>query len=336
MPEPYIQYWPLGEMASVIAAERLDDGVVKPEDTSVRLALKQTAEAGGQITHERIPSRQTPGYLEAADRYEKDSEHRVWRLSLERSRGYVYPLLTGRLGAQQPVPSKNASSADEIRQVQDLLGRRKYTLSGGSGFQQGDALHFHRDGSPGEFSGTRIYVSSGPFAFSSLAKLLLSTEAAFYGGKTWLTGTRTDAPILYVNTHAQLESTLHGLYALKQQGELPLYPSPYALGRSVLGLPGVYVAQAPSGESFNGVMAKQLEPAFIEAMLKHNVKTGDRLPSGWYGTVAKTVADILRRDAHTYGMSSEHHAFVANEPVDEILSTIRQSEDEHTRASALS
>lgn len=326
MSEPYIPLAPLEQMAVVITAERLDaDGTVLPQVMRKRLNLLETVRAGGSITHERIPDYSEDGWLEAENRTETDSERRVWDLSLQRKRGYVGWLLRG---CNEAGIQTAASGSEDISSVENKLPQEGYRTSDGSGFQQGDALHFTKTGEPGDFSTTRIYVSSGDLAFTVLRKLLEKTDVLPIGGKVWFPGgNRTDAPILYVNTHDQLSSILNGLYDLRNRRELTLYPSRYALGRAVVGLDGVYVAQTPPGKSFNGVMADLLEPAFVEAMLLYNVKTGKKLPQGWHSQVARTAASIAQKNAPEYGVSREHHAFLKGENVPAILATIREAEE---------
>ncbi|MFZ1248963.1 MAG: hypothetical protein WAQ24_01435 [Candidatus Saccharimonadales bacterium] len=349
-PSEFAPHEPIMAMLGIMLAERLDqDGAVLPFMMETSVDMNGTYLQKGDFTTIKTEDYSPKSYTLSDGNLLQDpwttvNEHNVVTIhkpsssnSNRRLASYVMPLLQGNLEAIR----KRASSTDlecataDAAKFRELLQSRGFEHDHGIGWQEGEALHFNKQSEQPEnkdFSPLRVYVSSGVAAFGVAKSLLEDPNVDIDGGKIWypLTDVRMDAPIFYVSSHKQLTSALQGLYNLKEKGDLAVYPSPYTLGRSIKGMDGVYVAQAASGESFNGTMGDLWGLSIIDAVRIHNLRAGERVTTAWYQQVARTAVQQAIGLAPHFGVSSVHHAFLADQPVDAILATIASVEAKNT------
>lgn len=335
LPElPFVELDPVIAILADMIAERLgEDSVVKPHPMRKRIDVFKTLALGGRYENATATNyTDTAASLIVDDRFEtEEATKQVWRhrSGYHNLGSYVMPLLQGRRHTPaQTTPIETARAS--TKEVSNLLVQKGFTVSTGSGFQQGDALHFERSTKElSDFSTLRIYVASGLAAFGLTKQLLEIPTFDVDGGKIWFPDVekRTDAPIFYVSSHEQLESVLNGLYDLKEREHLVTYPSPYSLGQRVKNLPGVYIAQAPSAKSFNRVMGDVWGEALPGALKIHNLKVGQVATEAWFKEVAQEAITIAKKIAPAFGISPQNHAFLGDEPIDDILATLRDCEN---------
>ena len=333
--QSYVEPSPLLAILGDMIQQRLDENEMpRPHPMRRTPDVFGTVALGGNYMDAPRTSYINPGQPLIVDDWKETDEpgKRVWTHSSAyfRLASYVGPLLRGTRNApRMTAPPKDAFiDAEEVRQ---LLAQRDFTTSEGSGFQEGAALHFEKE-SKGQrdFAALRVYVASGLAAFGVTKQLLHDPAFDVDGGKIWYPDSRTDAPIFYTSSHEQLESVLNGLYALRGRNQLITYPSAYSLGRRIKSLPGVYIGQAPPGNSFNGVMEDMWGEALPDALRIHNLPAGAKATESWRQKVVQEAITIARRNAPSLGMSALHHAFRDSEPINDILATVRACEAAHT------
>lgn len=194
-----------------------------------------------------------------------------------------------------------------------------------------DAYHINAlQKSDPEFAATRLYIPAGVGAIA-VAHTVFEQGARMNYAKIWIQGETThpqvvrhDTPIFEVTTHDQLKSVIPVLRELSEDGWLPDASAPL-VGQEIDGLPGVYLGQRRKGESFNGDMGDILGKAVQGASERVKLRAGDVVDSDILGDIAERARLLAQANASKIGRDTSNHAFLANQPVADILKTIRQA-----------
>ncbi len=237
----------------------------------------------------------------------------------------LYQTLTRRKEIALTAEQVTQETADWQGLVQALDRSGQYDAAD-SNEQLSNGLHLTRkEQPPAEFARTRIYVQAGHRALG-VTRDMIEKGADFRYAKIWYPSPTTepqifreDTPIFEVETFTQLESTIDVLRQLKAAGRLPEPEIKIPIiGAPVEGLDGVYVGQ-PGSTSFNIRMGELFGPALYRAYLDAPKPASQHITQEWVAQVATKARELASQKAHGLDVDPHHHAFLKDQPVDEIL-----------------
>ena len=317
----------VGQMVMAAMSGRIDgDGCVKPE--VVRLCSRNTN------TEERPTDRpmrfeQAGKLLPSDNPYDYEDEFGEYRARTSYYiDGWIYSSLTG--GESINI---DPDACDKLDTEHDALVRtvrdKGYEIER-SYAQLSDAFHIHNPNArEPDFTSIRFYIHAGTAGAKVADDILQGDGVDIAYAKVWAPQQmvdaqrfRKDTPIIGVDTYSQLESVVNRLRELKDQGRLPADESTSLRpGYVINDLPGVYVGQSGGG-SFNRNMTNLLSGPIERACRENNLYNGEKVTGEWLDKVAAATRNYMLENAISMGISPEHHAFLANQPVDGIIRTI--------------
>lgn len=180
---------------------------------------------------------------------------------------------------------------------------------------------------PKEIASTRVYIPGGLDAMA-IAAGIVSKGAEFDVAKMWVPEMkhykqtlRDDTPIFQVSSFKQLQSVVGALRNMKAEGRLPAYAAPL-VGYEIPGLPGVFVGQCDTGESFNGRMKKLFVPALEQAAQDFDLGAGDQVTDEMLIALSRKTRQVAMQNTEPSHTHPAHHAFLDDQPVGEIMASV--------------
>lgn len=317
--------------AALIESERIDDeGVVQPIEVKRNLHgskwLRGPATDSLWRSDMFVPTEEELRPYIEIDEQGLETRNRIADPSMDTA---LYRALTGQEKVDLSPDQATGVLHDNMALETTLAARPDYTLSF-SEEQKEDAHHVtaNVEAEP-EFAPLRVYVPAGLDAVK-VAESVFAAGADMSYAKIWTPRAavgeqtiRQDTPIFEVTTFNQLTSLLASLHRLAEAGQLPSQAAPVA-GQEIDGLPGVYMGQTEHGKSFNGRMRDLFGKPIQEACSQVKLAAGDVVDERTLSAIAENARTLARRHADEMGANPHNHAFLRDQPVDEIIAIVKR------------
>jgi len=252
--------------------------------------------------------------------------------------GVLYQELTGLhkyfVALDQETADSQAAAQERLQKAVKASGRYAATGSGNTiGWE--DSSHIYgldADTTKPDFATTRIYIPGGLEA-SRVMSQIIEAGAQFSYAKVWLPSADTsrqpirhDSPIVETRTFDELHSVLDVLRGIKADGQLPAAKPPLT-GVEIPALPGVFVGQIAGRTSFNSNMDRLFGEPMQASCENITLQAGDVLSENLLADISFNVRSLAQVNAATsdLGISTEHHAFMANQPIGQIIQSLNRA-----------
>lgn len=325
--EPFVQTSSLERMILAGISDRVDEqGIVLPEE--LKLCPLQPTPANADKRPKSFPK---DGWLIPEDKNltHNQAKYRSHKFTVE---SLLYRVLTNSGHAVELSSEQLSTSEVATNNVLAQLSSHGYKTEV-SVEQQKPAIHAEKvKGSDQEFEPVRIYMNSG-LAAPEVVSQLLDQDADFEYTKVWvphktdkLQRLRGDTPILGLVNFRQIERTVGALKKLFDNDNSIINDDfePLA-GMSLPGIPGVYVGQCQIDTSFNNNMKKLFSAPIEKAILSNNLRTGELVTNEWVTQTAQIAGRLALVNASQVGADPTNHAFLAGQPVKEIIAAIKSA-----------
>ena len=318
-------------VAALIGSERIDDeGVVQPIEVKRNLHgskwLRGPATDSLWRSDMFVPTKEEiQPYIEI-DEQGLETRNRIADPSMDTA---LYRALTGQKKISLSPDQATGVLHDKMALEATLAARPGYTFKF-SEEQRENAYHVAAasDVEP-EFAPLRVYVPAGLEAVK-VAESVFAAGTDISYAKIWTPqatvgeqAIRQDTPIFEVTTFDQLTSLLASLHRLAEAGQLPSQAAPMA-GYEIDGLPGVYMGQTEYGKSFNGRMRDLFGMSIQEACSQVKLAAGDVVDERTLSAIAENARTLARRRVDETDTNSHNHAFLRDQPVDEIVAIVKR------------